>query len=228
MEQYAHLLISSDPNFVPEPAQIEAFFNLILLSFSFEITVVPPFQPGLIVRTPSATPRIARNPLTGETRSFPSSDRTKLEKPSEIPQAIEKSPHVTISASGRWPSYKSPILLITTDEAPFKDDYLCAARCNLRPDTVCTSDKWVDSGEGEIRFDDPNGPKDTVGIFTNPWTGKHIEVPGGGFARFWVEFEFGKWLFPDLTAGFNLLHPDLVAATERCFGLPLIQAGRLL
>lgn len=230
MEQYSHLLISSDPDFVPDPAAIESFFNLLIDSFGFQIVLSPPIQPGYLLLTPSAKPRVGRNPWTGETITIPSFDRTIFKAASEIPSAIKDLHQFTVRLSGKWPSDKAPIHLSTTNHEPFEGELVCFAECNLRPEAVCTSDCWDEShpDQAELAFDDPNGRKQPVGIFTNPWTAESVEVPGAGFARFWVAFEFGKWLFPELMDGFNLLQPQLFNEIEQCFDVPFIQAGRMI
>jgi hypothetical protein len=100
--------------------------------------------------------------------------------------------------------------------------------CNRRPNPVCTGDWWGDQENAapEFGFDDPNCPIQTIGVFTHPWTGNRVEVANAGGARFWIEFEFGKWVFPEMTDNFDVLRPDLVEVTESCFGARFVQAGR--
>ncbi len=230
MEQYCHLLIPSDPDFVPEPATIEKFFDLFVGSFGFQIVLTPPIQPGFMLLTPSETPRVIRNVYTGETIFVPSLDRTVLSSAASIPAVIESERHWIVRLSGKWLSGHSPISLRTTDRVPFEGELVCFIECDLRPAPVCTSDCWDEShpDQAALSFDDPNGPKLPLGIFTNPWTGRTIEVPGAGFARFWVSFEFGKFIFPDLAGGFDLLQPQFLDSIQECFGMHFVQAGRLL
>jgi hypothetical protein len=230
MKQYCHLLIPSDPEFVPESTEVEKFFNLLGDSFRFQIVLSPPVQPGFMLLTPSEAPRIIRNAFTGETMSVPSFDRTILKDAADVPQAIKDQRHWTVRLSGKWPPGQAPIKLNTPDQAQFEGEPACFVECNLRPETVCISNcnYWDESRpeQAQLRFDDPNGRKLPVGIFINPWNMETIQVPGAGFARFWVSLEFGKWLFPDLATGFNLLQPQLLDAVEQCFGVHFIQAGR--
>ena len=92
---------------------------------------------------------------------------------------------------------------------------------------TCTGDWWGGLATGKVNsfLATPCSPAQSIGIFTNRWTGKVIEVAGAGSARFWIEFEFGNWLFPKMTDNFNLLRPVLVAAIEECFGVKVVQAG---
>lgn len=227
MEQYAHLLISADPNFVPDVEQIVTFFNHLHTNNAFRFVYRPPFEPGIVVLLPSDKPRILKNSWTGEEITIPGTDRRQLEKLDEIPAILAGMAHYTISVSGEWSEKDVPIKLFTTDEAPFKGDPICSAQCGLRPHPVCTSDFGgeLDSNEARLLFDRPESPIQSLGVFTNPWNAEPIKVPGAGSARFWIAFEFGKWLFPRLDDGFNLLKPDLVVDAESCFGIRFLQAG---
>jgi hypothetical protein len=63
-----------------------------------------------------------------------------------------------------------------------------------------------------------------VGYFTDIHTFKPIEVPEGGYARFWIQFELGKFLFPEIRNGnLDLLNPLVVAEAEKVFGIEFVQ-----
>jgi len=53
-----------------------------------------------------------------------------------------------------------------------------------------------------------------------------IQVANAGYARFWVEIVFGKWVFPEIKTDFNVLEPKIVECAERQFGCKFIQACR--
>ena len=78
----------------------------------------------------------------------------------------------------------------------------------------------------EFAFGDPNSPIQSTGVFTQPWTGERVEVAEAGSARFWIEFEFGKWLLPKMNDSFDVLRPELMTAIQSCFGMRFVQAGR--
>jgi hypothetical protein len=65
-----------------------------------------------------------------------------------------------------------------------------------------------------------------AGIFSNPWTGSAIEVAGAGCARFWIEFEFGKFVLPRIEDRLDLLSPAVVNLAEDCFKSGFIQGCR--
>ena len=220
MEQYAHLLISADPDFVPDPAQVTAFFNRILNSFGFRLVVEPPFEPGIIVLKPSNKVRKGTDPMTGEVIAIPMRDRLVLRESAEILNSIDNFGEWTVGFSGKWMLGKTPIELRASDGKPFESECSCFVSCNLRPKPVCTGD-WRGEFHGEmteLTFGDPKSLIQSAGIFTQPWTGERVEVADAGSARFWIEFEFGKWLLPKMNNSFDVLLPEMMTAVQSCFG----------
>ena len=65
-----------------------------------------------------------------------------------------------------------------------------------------------------------------MGVFPNPWTGGVIEVADAGCARFWIEFEFGKFIYPKITDNLEVMNPEIVSAGEDCFGTKFAQGCR--
>lgn len=229
MEQYVHTLIPSDSSFVPKSSEVAEFFEALVTSFNFQVISDAPFQPGLRVRKPSGRFRTGINVFTGEKKTIPISDQVKIENPADIPQLIEGITRYAVLASGEWKLGSAPLALFTTDGIPFEKDYLCEVSCNLRPETVSTSCSVGElaSNHQNVRpFGEPCDSDGTTGIFTHPWTGKTIEVPNAGCARFWIEFEFGKFLLPQIASSFDILNPMLVAKTEECFQTKFTQGWR--
>jgi hypothetical protein len=228
MEQYAHLLIAADPDFVPDPKQVAEFFNLLRMSYKFRLVVEPPFKPGILVLKPSDRVRKGTDPMTGEAITIPMRDRLVMRDTAEISSSILGLREWTVGASGKWALGMTPIKLNAPDRTPFEPECSCFVSCNQRPNPVCTGDWWGDeeNGNPEFGFDNQNSPIQTTGVFTHPWTGNRVDVADAGSARFWIEFEFGKWLFPQMTDSFDQLRPDLVEAAGNCFGTKFVQAGR--
>jgi hypothetical protein len=75
-------------------------------------------------------------------------------------------------------------------------------------------------------FGEPWNGESTIGIFTNPWTGEAIEVPNAASARFWIEFEFGKFIYPRIDKSFDVFDPRLVEKAEECFQTKFVQGCR--
>jgi hypothetical protein len=227
MEQYSHLLISSDPEFVPDAAQIESLYELLVQRHALRLVKRPPWEPGIITLSPSDKPRIRKNVFTGEEETYYGNDREVLERLNEIPAAVGDLGNYNVLVSSEWARSDVPICLAPVGKRSFEDDYICSVQCALRPKSVCTS-LFTGQGPGgpeAFHFDFQQSPVQLLGVFTNPWTGARMEVPGAGSTRFWVRFEFGKWLFPRVDNGFDLLKPKLVSDAETCFGVRFLQAG---
>ena len=62
------------------------------------------------------------------------------------------------------------------------------------------------------------------GVFQHPDHPEAIVVPYGGCGRFWVEFEYGKWVYPKLEGGcLRLLNPNLTTLATDTFGTEFVE-----
>lgn len=229
MEQYSHTLISADSEFAPEPTQVASFYGELVSLFKFSPISGQPFLPGLIVIKPSGRFRSGTNPTIGEETSILEWDRFNLEKFEDIPALIEGSKHYTVQQSGQWVGKDRPLVLFKTDGVPYEENYICDVRCELRPEAVSTSD-WDEEVGPNTRnvpmFGSPCKNAVRKGTFPNPWTGEVIEVPDAGCARFWIDFEFGKFIYPKVTDSLDVMTPAIVLGAQRCFRTKFAQGCR--
>ena len=166
---------------------------------------------------------------TGEKVSVSESKRSILEKFEDIAASIKGSEHCTVGQSGQWLGKDRPLDLFGTDDVLYEKDYICTVRCELRPDAVSTSAWDVEAGPNSRnvpRFGSVCENAETTGIFPNPWTGDVIEVADAGCSRFWIEFEFGEFIYPKMTNGLDVMNPAIVLGAERCFGAKFAQGRR--
>lgn len=233
MEQYIHTLIAADSGFAPEPNPVARFYEEMADSAGYRIVSNKPAHPGLLLVKPSGRFRTmtGRNVFTGETRSVsvPDFDRQQLAEPSEIGPAIAGLEHYTVYASGEWDPSDAPLQLFTTDGKPFiAESYFCGLRCKAQPAPVTTSawDFAIPTDKKIPKFGSPCGAEPDAGIFSNPWTGSAIIVPGAGCARFWIEFEFGKFVLPRIEDRLDLLSRAVVNLAEECFRTRFVQGCR--
>jgi hypothetical protein len=229
MEQYIHTLIAADPAFTPQPRQVTEFFDKLVTAFSFRVISNTRWQPGLRVTKPGLQTRSAKNAYTGETRTFPVPDRTAIEKIAEILPLIADLKEYRVGASGDWPSNTEPLLLLKADKTPFEESPICDVSCNTRPAPVSTSAWDMDAGPNVRNvppFGSPWNGESHTGIFPNPWTGEVIEVPNAASARFWIEFEFGKFIYPEIDRSLDVFSPQLLRAAEECFQTTFAQGCR--
>ena len=229
MEQYIHTLISADSEFAPESTQVASFFGELVSQFKFSPISGQRFLPGLIVAKPSGRLRWGTNAMTGEKISIPDWDRLNLERFEDIPALIQGSKHYTVAQSGQWVGKDRPVPLLKTDGVPFEENYICTARCELRPEAVSTSAWDVEAGPNTRdvpTFGSVCKNPIRNGTFPNPWTGEAIEVADAGCARFWIEFEFGRFIYPKVTDSLDVMSPGIVLGAERCFRTKFVQGCR--
>lgn len=201
--------------------------DTLVSSFGFRIISDTRFQPGIRVMKPSGRFRSFTSPLTGETKPFAISDNIKIDQVASIPAAIAGLEHFSVLMSGEWSLGHRPLALLTCDGVPFEENYTCEVSCHLRPEPVSTSCLNEEAGPRHVGlFGEPCQELRETGIFTNPWSGEVIEVPNAGCARFWIELEFGKFIFPRIVDSFDVLNPSIIAKTEECFQTRFVQGYR--
>jgi len=229
MEQYIHILIAINPEYVPNPSQIAEFFDALVGPFSFRIIRDGRWQPGLRIMKPGGRTRTGRNGFTGETFTIPVPDQVMIESTNEISKLIDGLEEYRVAASGEWSLETAPLVLLNTDKTPFKENPICDVSCNIRPAPVSTS-AWDEEAGPNVRsvpeFGTPWNGEGTIGVFPNPWTGEVIEVPNAACARFWIEFEFGKFIYPKIEKSLEVFSPTLVRMAEECFQANLVQGCR--
>jgi hypothetical protein len=229
MEQYIHTLISVDSEFVPTAAQVAEFFVELVSEFKFVPISSQRFLSNLVVAKPSGRLRWGINPMTGEKISLPELDRSNLDRFEGIPVLIEGSKHYTVTQSGQWVRADCPMTLFKTDGSAYEGDCVCTVRCELRPEAVSTSAWDVEAGPNTRNVPTFGSVCEDVvknGIFADPWTGKAMEVANAGCARFWIEFEFGRFIYPKVTDGLDIFSPAIVSGAERCFRAKFAQGCR--
>jgi len=221
-EQYAHTLIARDPEFAPTYGQIIAFFDgLTNIGAS-------PVSAKLVVMKPSGRLRSFTDPLTGEKKSFPAHDRVVLENIADLASTIQMLQQYIVSLDGQGPPRRPPFALYHNG-ASFDGEYGFAVRCCLRAEPVCTSDLGDNEDRGALaEFGQSCSTLSETGRFRNPANGAVIEVAGAGCARFWVEFEFGKWLLPKIEDSLDILDPAITKLANWAFAMEFAQGLHLL
>jgi hypothetical protein len=212
--RYCHTLIPRSPEFVPTAGQVQAFLAAMIQ------WGVLGGEPSLVMRTPSARVRRGLNPFTRQLEEYPMTDHTDLPDVNRVADVIKGRADYEVQASGMGRPEHPPLPLAFG--GPYHVGIVCHVSSRLRS----TSDPHDEVGEwpGVPFFGDPCEAVIERGIFCNPHTMEVIEVAGGGCARFWVEFELGKWLFPAFERGdLELLDPAIVAGAERLFGIGFAQ-----
>jgi hypothetical protein len=166
------------------------------------------------------------DPLTGQSQSssLPHYDHVALDGIRDISNALRRLDHYKVIVSGQEPPARPPLEL-EHNEIVFEDTYGFDLHCCLRPEIVSTSycHGEVPTSRDVPSFGKPCTSTDHTGVFQHPLTGAIIEVPNAGCARFWIEFEFGKWLFPRINNDLNLLNAPIVDCAQESFGTKFVQ-----
>jgi hypothetical protein len=216
MPEYSHTLIPDHEDFVPDSRRIGTFLSS-LVSIG-----AAPLKPTISVSKLTGEVRVFTNPLSGKTDSITMRKANNLKNLAAVPAALKELDDYNVTLVGKGP----PKLPAFTFD--FKGTYDFLVHCCRRPEVVSTSD-WHDEVPVKrkvVFFDRPCSPNDRLGIYHNPNTLEVIEVPKAGCARFWIEFEYGKMLFPPIVDRLDLIDPAIVEVAEMDFGIKFVQGCR--
>ncbi len=216
MPQYTHTLMPDRVDFVPDPKQVGMFLS------SLAAIGAAPLRPEITASMLSGEVRTFKNPFTGKADSFAMRKAEKLKDLTAVVGALKGLDDYNITMTGKGP----PELPAFTFD--FKGTYDFLVHCCLRAEVISTSD-WHDEVPSKRKvefFGRPCSPKDRLGIYHNPNTLEVIEVPNAGCARFWIEFEYGKMLFPAIEDRLDLIESKIVEVAETDFGIKLVQGCR--
>jgi hypothetical protein len=209
-EQYSHLLIARDVDFVPAPSQVSQFlFKLTELG-------VLSAEPDLVLRAPSNMFREGVNPFTGEVIRIPRKDIRPVADLAAYESAAKPLSDYEFEASSECVPRLPPLPI------EFTEQYFIGVTSVVSSVPKSTS-HYVPEGEPVLNvaeFGEPCENTPTIGVFTNPHDLSIIRVPDAGAARFWIQFELGKFLFPTLPKrSLGILAPEIVESAEQVFGV---------
>jgi len=213
--QYSQTLIAKPKDFIPSVSQIEEFLSSMIAQG------VVPDNPTIVLRVPTGKTREYPyvDPLTGKNLIVELKDHKKLESLVKISNVVQALHDYELEVAGVGRPKLPPLAI------GFKDSYHVGVTCFVSSKHRSTSDLH-EAGIGKriTRYRQlcPEMPND--GFFSNPHTLETITVPDAGCARFWVQFELGKFLVPEFKqSGMELLNPPIVAEAERAFGIAFVQ-----
>jgi hypothetical protein len=213
MPEYSHTLVPQEVHYAPSPTQASDFLSALT-----ELGAAP-LNPTLKLITLSGLSRSFVNPFTGQLETHPLPKHAHIESLKGIAAEVAGLDHYSVVMSGKGPPNVHPL------EFDFEGPYDFAVYCSLRATPVSMSD-WHDEvpiNRKVAFFGNPCSPEDRIGLFHDPNTLKIIEVPNAGCARFWIEFEFGKMLFPEINERLDLLDVSIVEIASKAFGVGFVQ-----
>ena len=220
MCEYTHVLIPNRVDFVPDTADVGAFLaSLISIGAA-------PLNPTIAISKLTGEVQTFTNPFTLELDSRRIWTGECLNEIADTRAKLQGLDDYNVSLNGMGPPALPAFVF------DFKDAYAFSVRCCLRAEIVSTSD-WHDDfvigqkkglSERKVEFfGRPCRPTDRLGLYHNPTNMEIIEVPNAGCARFWVEIEFGKMLFPRIESRLDVIEPKIVEAAEKVFGIGFLQ-----
>src|SRR5262245_27517496 len=220
---YTHLLIPEMKSVLPAPSAIALFFGEAI-----ELGVVgdAPTISFTTLKDLEWPRRVGRNPVTGQEIVIPGRkskwpDRTlNLSHSNDLPAAVGDATEYNADLSGFALPKVAPMPI------DFAEPGHLRVGCRIRSQPASMWSEYDSSGSKSFyaRFGQICPAEESAAYFRHPQTMKVIEVPGAGYARFWIEFELGKNLCPKIE-GTNLaiLNQQILALATRIFRMPFQQ-----
>ena len=214
-EQYTHTLIPKQRGFSPAVLCVQEFL------LELQKREVVPGNIEISLRIP-----------TGKMREFPNlppamqgmqveiRDRKKLQSLDQLTDTANSLQNYEIAISG-FGRPKLPPLKID-----FSDSYHVGITCRSYSAYRSTSNPHEvgESEEEPVRYGRVCPESQTVGLFTNPHNGERVTVQGAGSARFWIQFELGKFLLPEIpNNNLEIIEPSILNLAKGIFGLDFLQ-----
>ena len=132
---------------------------------------------------------------------------------------IETLQDYSVSLEGQGPPKVAPFQVYANGR-PSAENYSFIVRCCLRKELVSMSEPGVREG---IQFGFPCDASNEALLLRHPRSGKVFQRANAGCARFWIEFEFGRWLLPKIDGVLELLDSSIVVTAEKAFRLAFEQ-----
>jgi len=230
---YRHTLIPDQVDYIPHPRQVADFFSVLIelgaAPRQAEIVLVTEKEPRRRAGLPAATRERRHANLSGQPFVIVGPYMTAIDSVSSIGPALERLDEYVLRMSGIGPL--QPLFQFDAKLYPQDQSYKFEVLSCLRPDVVSMSDyHWdylylrevatIPEAETVVPFSETCSAANRTGFFINHKTAELIRVPGGGCARFWVEFAFQKWLFPEMKDNsLDLLPAGVVDAAKQIFGV---------
>jgi hypothetical protein len=114
-------------------------------------------------------------------------------------------------------------------EGPYHLEIRCRVRSHIVKLSQLRSEEELDrpldfANLSALTFDEDCNAEETEGIFVHPDIGP-FRVANAGCGKFWIEFKYGKFIFPRLQDGkVDLLDALIVNRARTLFSIDLVQA----
>jgi hypothetical protein len=234
---YQHRLIPVSSEHRPEAAQVATFLQGIV--DKGHVADDARIRFSRVVNN-DASPRQIHNAFTNETIQVQAPSR-KIEAPtavtsfSEISALADREAEYDVLVEGDGQPRHPPCHVGHIDGGiwrPMEGPYHLEIRCRVRrrvvrlyslesPDDL---HKPLDISKFRSRFDEDCEVEERDGLFVHPEVGA-LWISHAGCGTFWIEFQYGKWLFPRLRGNrVQLLDKSLIKFAESTFGTAFVEA----
>jgi len=227
-EYYTHLLIPLTPEYRPEADAVVRFIQGIAENGN----VASPSTISFSKVTKGNPPvREVKNGISGKTFNIPWTSR-RIEKPQILASVTQIIQHAAnqweydVEISGEGVPLVPPCAVGYVENGnwksvvgPYSLEICCRVRSNVvRLSFVESENKWPP------RFGEDCSAEERQGIFAHPEDGEII-IPNAGCGTFWIEFRYGKFIFPRLRHnGINVLDDSIVTLARKAFDCDFVQA----
>ena len=236
---YTHFLICSSPEFLPDARALVDYVRSIHKGGYIGPNAATTF---CVVRERETKTREMTNPFTGETTivTMPSriraDEHTIEELPSLADLANEHTEYSVCLRSNQNPD--NPPLIVGCDDSdgwtPFDDNYNLEIAIEMRNHLVrlaqLDSEQQLDAPLDPDNLPAPIFDEDctadcTSGVFVHPELGAY-KLSQGGCASFWIEFRYGKFIYPRaVDESVNVLRSEMAELTHNVFKKTFIEAS---
>jgi hypothetical protein len=235
---YTHLLIPSSPEFRPDADSVARFVRGLIENGNVAYCAKVAFA-----QVTKGQPRVRRmrNPITGETIDLRGPSRTlerpkTLADPSQITKHAANEQEYDVLLTGEGVPSVPPLIvghLEDDDWTEMDGAYHLEVRCRVRANVVRLY--MLDSEDDLHRPPDfanyrPKCDEDCSladhadGLYVHPEIGA-FRVPNAGCGMFWIEFNYGKFVFPRLKEGtVEVLADSVIDLARVVFDCNLVQA----
>ena len=238
-EFYTHYLIPVLPEYRPEPGAIAEFAQGMISNGNVPVPSKISFLP---VTKQEGRVRPIRNAVTGETINMRAPSRRCepeqiLSAASQIVEHAGNQREYDVAISGRGLTAVPPCAVGYVENGGWKPSfgpYHLEIRFHVRGDIVrlyyFESEEDIDKpmdmdfANYRPRFGEDCSANEREGIFVHPEIGA-FRISNAGCGRFWISFNFGKFLFPllkDKTV--HVLDNSVVSLAQKVFGCDFVQA----
>jgi len=233
---YRHLLVPISAQFRPDAATVGRFLRQVVeagyLGDDYQV-VYQQVLKGI------PRPREMRNPITGETIRWPGRSRQyaapqPLGEPEEVATTSSMAAEYDVAIASEGIPFRRALDIGSVEQGPwrrFERPCHLEIRCRVRSHVVRLYDlRSADELNRPPDFANPTPPMfdedcsadENDGLFVHPEAGV-LRIAGAGCASFWVEFNYGKFVFPRLEdRGVELLDRRIVLLARDALGTDFV------